>query len=490
MRCLYLANIQDDLYTTIKDQTGLDSMSLTDIQSLMLKKYNSTLAERREDSPRYNRQYLVSTDIDQDPVDSLTPVTLYKTTTGRPLSPVIPNKTPPSGRSSPSLHSNTAIDPYHIDKAEWMALSSSTKEKINLMRKHLRDQPSSSIKLLQTNDEQNVEPSNSSNETPPIEDNADPFGDTIHQFLVRAHRQFTVCTSRSRQPLMITAPFHILRQVVTPIYGRLISDSGADTGAISDTYAHIIAVHDAQVSVDGCHPSKTESYNLCDGIVAVDLCKTVYLLGVHGVPLIPHSIGLLLSEIQSRAHGIDIDSRPRSFGGKGEITIGDSIHIPLHLERGLMTCPIRKPTLDEINNLQVYWLMGDHTWDPSLYDEVPTSTTSIPQCYVSESTHHHIHISQSTLKLPDPKTLSRFLLYRPLDIIGLTPFSALLDLQHLLTTFVFVATSSLGSQFSIVHASKRLMLRILGLQVLVPLVVLHVLSYFMAQSLVSLSCTP
>ena len=55
MRCLYLANIQDDLYTTIKDQTGLDSMSLTDIQSLMLKKYNSTLAERREDSPRYNR---------------------------------------------------------------------------------------------------------------------------------------------------------------------------------------------------------------------------------------------------------------------------------------------------------------------------------------------------------------------------------------------------------------------------------------------------
>ena len=220
----------------------------------------------------------------------------------------------------------------------------------------------------------------------------------------------------------ITTPFHILRQVVTPIYGRLISDSGADTGAISDTYAHIIAVHDAQVSVDGCHPSKTESYNLCDGIVAVYLDNTVYLLGVHGVPLIPHSIGLLLSEIQSRAHGIDIDSRPRRFGGKGQITIGDSINIPLHLERGLMTCPIRKPTLDEINKLQVYWLTGDHLWDPSLYDEVPTSTypIPIPQGYVCESTHNHINVSQSTPKLPDSKALSRFLLYRPVDIIGLT----------------------------------------------------------------------
>jgi len=35
IRCLYLANIQDELYTTIKDQTGLDKMSLTDVQSLM-----------------------------------------------------------------------------------------------------------------------------------------------------------------------------------------------------------------------------------------------------------------------------------------------------------------------------------------------------------------------------------------------------------------------------------------------------------------------
>ena len=106
--------------------------------------------------------------------------------------------------------------------------------------------------------------------------------------------------------------------------------------AILDTYAHIIAHHDAQVSVNGCHPSKSIIYNLCDGVVAVDYGNKVYLLGLRGVPLIPQSVGVLLSELQARAHGIIIDSRPRIFGGEGRFTI-DGVHIPLHLEHGLMT---------------------------------------------------------------------------------------------------------------------------------------------------------
>ena len=246
MRCLYLANIQDDLYTTIKDQTGLDKMSLTDIQSLMLKKYNSTMADQRGDLSRSNRQYLVSTDIDQDLVYSPSAMAQYITTTGRPPSPAVSTKTPPSGRSSPSLPPNNTVVPYHIEKSEWMSLSTATKEKINAMRKHLRDLPSSNIKLLQTTDDHDFEQFNSSDHVPTAEEtnqDKDPFSDNIQQFLVRAHRQFTMTSTRVRQPLKITVPFHILRQVVTPAYGRLVMDNGADTGALSDTYAQIIAHH-------------------------------------------------------------------------------------------------------------------------------------------------------------------------------------------------------------------------------------------------------
>jgi len=115
--------------------------------------------------------------------------------------------------------------------------------------------------------------------------------------------------------------------------------------------------------------------------VAVDYCNNLYLLGLRCVPLIPNSIGILLSELQTRAYGIKVDSCPRSFGGKGQITINDSVKIPLYLERGLMTCPIRKPTLDEIDKLQIHWLTSDHAWDPTVFDEFITTKDPIPQGY-------------------------------------------------------------------------------------------------------------
>jgi len=386
-----------------------------------VKKYNSTVIEKREDTTRYNRQFTLSADIEQHVPDSQNTMSQYKTTTGRPPSPNVASKTPPSGRSSPSSLPSHTSDPFHIDKNEWMTLSTPTKEKINAMRKQLRDYSSSHIQLLRTNDEQEADHSSPQTNPPMVEDTeVDPFGDTIQQFLVRAHRQFTLASTRVRPHLNITTPFHILRQVVNPVNGRLISDSGADTGAISDTYAHIIAIHDAQIAVDGCHPTKPITYNLCDGIVAVDYCNNVYLLGIRGVPLIPQSVGLLLSELQARAHGIKIDSRPRIFGGKGCISISDSIDIPLYLEHGLISCPIRKPSLDEVNTLQDYWLTGDQLWDPSTYDEYNISTGSIPQGYQSTPNRGNIHLSRSSPKLPEAQSISRFLLYRPSDIIERT----------------------------------------------------------------------
>jgi len=237
IKCLYLANIQNDLYTTIKDQTGIDKLSINDIQSLMLKKYNSTFLLGREDVSRSNRQYLLSSDIELDSIDSPT-ASILKTTTHRPSSPPILTK-PSTGRSSSVPSTSPDVDPYHIDKAEWLSLSTTTKEKINAMRKSLRENRSisSNIKLLRSSDDQESVITQSPLESSPVLDDTaqDPFNDTMKQFLVRAYRQFIISTSPVRQQLKITVPFNILRQVVAPTYGRLVSDSGADTGAISDS---------------------------------------------------------------------------------------------------------------------------------------------------------------------------------------------------------------------------------------------------------------
>jgi len=161
------------------------------------------------------------------------------------------------------------------------------------------------------------------------------------------------------------------------------------------------------------------TYNLCNGVVAVDLGSDTYLLGMREVPLIPDSLGMLLSETQARAFGIEIDSKPRIFGGTGMITIDDSVFIPLHLERGLMTCPIRKPTEQEMKSLDIHWLTEDTPWDPSVFDEVPTSKLLVPTGY-PRSRDHQVLLSKTSSSNPDPQDVSIYFLYRPKAIIAAT----------------------------------------------------------------------
>jgi len=320
----------------------------------------------------------------------------------------VPTKPPINGKGSPT----SDTDPFHIEKSEWLSLSSSTKEKINMMKKQLRDsRPSSNnIHLFCSLDD--TQPGQSPT---PVDiqtsEEPDPFSDTMRHFMIRAHRKLVTSVTRVRLP----SNFHFLEHKATPVYGRLISDSRADTGALSDTYAFITSTHDTQVTVDGCHPHTSKTYNLCDGIVAIDINNSTYLLGMRGVPLIPNSIGMLLSELQVRAYGIEIDSTPRIFGGKGHIVINGNIRIPLHLEQGLMTCPIRKPNLQEVKSLPVYWLTNNEVWDPSYYDEIHKSTDIVPQGY--GCTRGIINLSKSSTKVPDATLLSKFFLYRPVDVI-------------------------------------------------------------------------
>jgi hypothetical protein len=78
-------------------------------------------------------------------------------------------------------------------------------------------------------------------------------------------------------------------------------------------------------------------------------------MGQHEVPLIPEADIMLISEIQARCFGIDIDSKSKQVGGQGFILFQDQSSIPLHLEKALMTCP-----------LPVHWLTNQAPWDPGI----------------------------------------------------------------------------------------------------------------------------
>ena len=78
-----------------------------------------------------------------------------------------------------------------------------------------------------------------------------------------------------------------------------------------------------------------------------------------------------------------------------------------------MTCPIRKPTPDELANLSIAWLNDHRPWDPSQFDEVNTSQMSTTRGY----TEGNILMTKSSSKSLDPEEISRFFLYRPKDTI-------------------------------------------------------------------------
>ena len=163
----------------------------------------------------------------------------------------------------------------------------------------------------------------------------------------------------------------------------MICDNAADTGSLTPKFCHIIHKSQQQVDVNGCHPTLTKSYFLGSGITAVDLPNGPILLGQHEVPIIPESDIMLVSETQARCFGIDIDSKSRRFGGRASIMFEDQTSIPLRLEHALMTCPIRLPTDEELQNLEVHWLTANAPWDPLGLSEPLDTTLPVPLGYTN-----------------------------------------------------------------------------------------------------------
>lgn len=168
--------------------------------------------------------------------------------------------------------------------------------------------------------------------------------------------------------------FLATNEINTNSYGRAIIDNGADTGTMPEKHTYIERIYDIKVNMGGAIPNSCDTYKLCDGITAIDLPSGTILIGQRKVALIPYSCNMLISESQSRSHGTDIDSKPRRFGGKGCINTLNGLEINFYLERGLMTCPIRKPTKEELKNLNVHWLTSELEWNPAIVDE----TINIP----------------------------------------------------------------------------------------------------------------
>ena len=135
------------------------------------------------------------------------------------------------------------------------------------------------------------------------------------------------------------------------------------------------------MDVNGCHPTLTKSYFLGSGVTAIDLPSGPVLIGQHEVPVIPESDIMLISGTQARCFGLDIDSKLHRFGGRGSIILDNEVTILLRLEHALMSCPIRLPTDEELDSLQIYCLTENAPWDPDTLSEELDPTLPVPLGY-------------------------------------------------------------------------------------------------------------
>jgi len=77
-----------------------------------------------------------------------------------------------------------------------------------------------------------------------------------------------------------------------------------------------------------------------------------------------------------------------------------------------MTCFIRKPTEQELRDLDINWIIGEGPWDPSIFDELDRPSSKVNSTLMN--------VYRTSIKLPYPEEVSRFFLYRPKDIIAET----------------------------------------------------------------------
>ena len=149
-------------------------------------------------------------------------------------------------------------------------------------------------------------------------------------------------------------------------------DSGADTSNIGGPAWHIKFLTERKVNVYGFDEksgTSREDVPVGTGVTAVDLPNDeTILLRVNEATVMEDS-NSLLSTFQCREAGVIIDDKPLRHGGGSYLAVDDCI-VPLEVRGALMGFKIRKPTAQELEELDPYELTSDVPWYPSdLVDE-------------------------------------------------------------------------------------------------------------------------
>ena len=194
-----------------------------------------------------------------------------------------------------------------------------------------------------------------------------------------------------------------------------IIDGGSDSSSIGGDAWIIDHITSKTIDVTGVNQdAPIENVKIGGAITATDLPNgETILLKVNEASLLGDQGCTLFSIAQMRENQVEVEEKPKKFGGFPHIEI-DGIVIPLEFKNGLLTLTIRTPTKQELKTCETIVLTSEEPWDPALIHDEEITNEEYLEFYNNNFDEHEersLNVAWKKAKPNDIKKAAPYLLY-------------------------------------------------------------------------------
>ena len=145
---------------------------------------------------------------------------------------------------------------------------------------------------------------------------------------------------------------------------EVLIDSGADTSCLGPAF-RVIATTDRVVDIVGYDDSKAAvDLPVGDGITLATNAEGEKVLLRVNEAIINANCKSILSVDQMRHYDIDVNEKPRRYGGQQNLVTLEEQVIPLQYRESLVWLRIERPTKEDMALYPIIQLTSDQPWDP------------------------------------------------------------------------------------------------------------------------------
>ena len=145
---------------------------------------------------------------------------------------------------------------------------------------------------------------------------------------------------------------------------EVLIDSGADTSCLGPAF-RVIATTDRIVDIVGYDENKVAvDLPIGDGVTLATNAEGEKVLLRVNEAIINANCKSILSVDQMRHYDIDVNEKPKRYGGKQNLVTLEEQELPLRYKESLVWLKIERPSKEDLTSYPIIQLTSDQPWDP------------------------------------------------------------------------------------------------------------------------------